>query len=895
MVTKSENGYSLSGGGINAVVGEYGQLAALRLYDDCDETFRATNYVLNPEGAPKQSADKVEHEWFGELFLSVRTDRFDAEYKTSEASSRVMTADGTGVTVSYGFPPSLKLTERYEVSERGLTLTLAVENGGTEAVEVTDLGIAMPFNEYWTPAFEGEELYDTRVTAHSYVSRDSTYIYAQRPSGNGRFLLITPVPGSHAGFEYRDTWRERAGHGRSLWAQDREGWACGLYVYYIYSAAISRTGSGYLGSTSLTLAPGERREYGFLFRSVGDYAAMKRALYDDGVVDAVAVPGFAYCEDMDARFYLHVRPDVSIDSINIRCMHETRLYKNLRNCVSNDLLCKNTQSHVDFVEEKTVGGERYLVYSLHLSCLGVNHVDIGYSIDGAAKSTTLQFYLMESAGALLERRAAFIADTQTHKADGGIGDTVFDDWMMDSKCVREHVQPGYWEMSYWGWGDDWGYTHGEFLAEYASYKPEPRYLRTVDDYLETAIWRDLMGEHHDDFLVHDFLSREPNKSPVYRGYAYPHIYNTYLAMYRAAKTYPSAISYKHPPREYLRRAYGILRALYRSGQVAYNWETGLMGECTTPELIDALERESMTDEAADVCAIMTEKYGNFKNTKYPYGSEYFYDNTGEEAVYTLAAMNGNAEMMRKIDKKTRACRGSQPVWYYYAVPTTVCGEHWWNFQYTAALAGIALDENLRFRLDMSPDERANAQRISYAAKLANLTSVNSGQIDADPENIGAAAWTYQAVLGHLGGMGVGGGKLHNGWRQMAGEADLGLFGALRFLSADVARDEVFGLYGYGCDVTDADGVCRITPRDGLGRRLNFINEGVSLELSAGRIVKAEAAADLSRIALTVCGYGAGCVAARLTVTGAVYKSCEMANNVFDITLEETETVIMLER
>jgi hypothetical protein len=37
------------------------------------------------------------------------------------------------------------------------------------------------------------------------------------------------------------------------------------------------------------------------------------------------------------------------------------------------------------------------------------------------------------------------------------------------------------------------------------------------------------------------------------------------------------------------------------------------------------------------------------------------------------------------------------------------------------------------------------------------------------------------------------GKLHAGWREMTGEADLGLFGAIRILSADVANDPIFGL------------------------------------------------------------------------------------------------------
>ncbi|MCA5960496.1 hypothetical protein LC724_08640 [Blautia sp. RD014234] len=150
--------------------------------------------------------------------------------------------------------------------------------------------------------------------------------------------------------------------------------------------------------------------------------------------------------------------------------------------------------------------------------------------------------------------------------------------------------------------------------------------------------------------------------------------------------------------------------------------------------------------------------------------------------------------MAKVNEKTRACRGVQPIWYHYGNPTTICGENWFNFQYTASLAGYCMDDRLRMQDNgMSSEEAGLAQRINYAGKLANFTVINSGQIDADAENVGTVAWTYQAEMGNDTALGTGGGKLHNGWRQMSGEADLALFGAIRIASSDVAEDPVFGL------------------------------------------------------------------------------------------------------
>ncbi|HEX3776425.1 MAG TPA: MYXO-CTERM sorting domain-containing protein, partial [Polyangiaceae bacterium] len=180
----------------------------------------------------------------------------------------------------------------------------------------------------------------------------------------------------------------------------------------------------------------------------------------------------------------------------------------------------------------------------------------------------------------------------------------------------------------------------------------------------------------------------------------------------------------------------------------------------------------------------------------------------------------------------RACRGQEPTWYYYADPVTLNGENWWQFQYTAALAGYCMDDYLR-HYSTTPELD---ERLSYAAKIANVNAINSGQIDADPANLGAISWTYQAMKGnvYVNSFDPANGKLHNGWREMAGEADLGLFGAIRILSADVANDPIFGLFGYGSDVSHAGTCTSVTPHDGVFKRLNLISQKFHLDLNRDR-------------------------------------------------------------
>jgi MYXO-CTERM domain-containing protein len=73
---------------------------------------------------------------------------------------------------------------------------------------------------------------------------------------------------------------------------------------------------------------------------------------------------------------------------------------------------------------------------------------------------------------------------------------------------------------------------------------------------------------------------------------------------------------------------------------------------------------------------------------------------------------------------------------------------------------------------------------------------------------------------------------------MSGEADLGLFGALRILSADVAVDPVFGLTGYGCNVVQSNACLGVTPTDGVFKRLNLITQKLSMALDRDRYTAA---------------------------------------------------------
>lgn len=803
--------YDISNSNFQVSTGSNGDITSLKLAGDN----YPTNYVMNATNAPNQNT--ADHQWLGELMFTYRLNNGAWTKAWTSKSADARTQNQTGNTVNVVYQNSantegirnFRVNESYSLVSDYLLWQIQVTNTSTQTLEIGDFGLPLPFNEFWTGG-GNEQIYETRVVTQSFIGNNSSYVTVQRPSGIGPSLLLVPDSTTGAGFEYMDNWRIQD-HAGSKWAGDQGGWVEGLSVYYIHSNVIKSTGRGYLNNTSLTLAPGASKTYSFKFFKSASEQATKDRLYSEGMIDTTVVPGMIVPTDQTAKFDL--RTSKTITSVTAQYPSETTV-----------------------TSLGTTSGDHKL-YSLTMSHLGPNNITVNY---GSGETTTLQFYAIEPVANALQRHATFMVNNQQWNVPGDIRDKVFDDWMMQTKAKRNNF------AGYWGWGDDWGYTHAQFLAEKNVQNPVASEITALDQYLKVAIWGNLMADHHTDYLVPDFLMAAPNTTPTYRGYAYPHIYNTYFSMYKISKLYPGLIAYTETSNTYLLRAYNIMKALY-DGPVAYNWNTGLMGEVTTPDIIKALQTEGYTTQANDLISKMNTKYNNFAATTYPYGSEYNYDNTGEEAVYMLAKMNNNNTIKSKINTKTRAVRGKMPVWYFYSDPVTINGEPWWQFQYTAALAGTAMDDWVRNN-SATPEVE---QRLSYAAKLANLSAINSGQISSDAANIGAVSWTYQAMKGNNGALGLDGGPLFNGWRGMSGEADLGLFGAIKLLSSDVSVDPIFGLYGYGCEVTDSGGNYIVVPKDGVFQRLNLITEKWGMTLERDRYTQATVAKAKNGVSFTL--------------------------------------------
>lgn len=886
---KTSTGYEMTNDNFKVDIGDNGTIQGLYLSDDDFDT----NYVMNAKDNPAQNT--TGHEWVGDLIFRTQPSGasgadnvWQKEYTNkSDATRNIDISNNKKVVVTYtpgtnnGGIQNMGVTETYSLDNDGhLKWDITVKNDSDHGLVIGDFGLPLPFKEWWkySGADKTSQAYQESVVYHSFVGQNSSYVYATRPSGIGNFLVMTPDDTTDAGFEYQDHWGQYSHTGdEEPWTQfSKSGYDNGLSVYYIHSNAIKETNEGYLPNTSLTLAPQQSKTYSFKFSrsdiknntkaassssatsntssTSGDMTStkyedqLKSILYKENVMDAVSVPGMIVPKNNDGeatgKLYLHTKvpaSDISFDYQNQTNDYESQQANSNNDTSSN--LGSNEQGKVTFDKTITKNGEQYHIYNFDFKSLGRNNVIVNYKVNGNPLKTTLQYYVIDNPEKALSQHANFMLKTQW-KDSSKFYNNIFDDWDFNTQAKRGN----FGGASNWGnlgWGDDWGLTHGLFLAAQNANDPNKDQVEALSSYLEDGIWNGLMKNHHKDYKIPNWLTDQVvngNGTDDYswRGWAYPHVYNTYYEMYQIEKNYPNLIDYPESAKDYLLKAYNIMKSLYVNNAVNNN--DGLEGESTDAGIISALKSEHLTSEANTIQDILKNKYAAFAQDPYPYTSEYPYDNTAEEGVYGLGNMYNNQNMMHMVDMKTRASRSVQPTWYQYSVPVTINGESWWQFQYTDSLAGTAMDNWLREQNNgMSQDQLGLAERANYAAKLGNLTHINSGQIDGNSNNIGAVAWYYQAELGNTTRQhyGVGAGTMHNGWIPLSGEADLSLFGALQVLSADVVNDPIFGLTGYGADVEDNGDSISVTPEDGLRTRLNLIDQHLAYTFSGDKYTHAD--------------------------------------------------------
>jgi hypothetical protein len=737
---------------------------------------------------------------------------------------------------------------RWELKGQKLLWTISLRNPGAHPVTIEDLALPLPYN-----SGGGEnptEIFEQRVVKHHFISGNNSFIFWERPTGVGPYLLMLPTQGTSLEYFATGTGENR-----------------GAFQVFIHSAhaVTTKTGSWRQPNTKLILKAGEQKQYHFVFRWANNYQELRDIIVDEGGIDVRVTPGMTVPNDLDATLALRTRR--KIGSIS-----------------------------AEFPAATTISAERQLhpgtrLYKIHFSRLGENRLTIDY---GEGERTYLEFFVTEPLETLYKKRAAFIVDHQQHKDRTKWYDGLFSIYDMKHHVLRGPDNPDYFDtsrLSYVLTCDDPALDKAPFVAAKNLYYPNPHEIDGLEYYIRHYVWGGLQRTDKETPYPYGVYGtpnwkvnrdtalrkrnandRNKDKMHVWRSYDYPHIVMLYYHLYQIAKRYPGMTHYLDA-KGYLERAKETAKAFFLYPYEILPWyETykwGCYNELLLVPLMRDLEKEGFAKDAAFLRSEWEKKVKYFiYDDPYPFRSEYAIDATAFESTEALAKYAllhtlqpdsnlwfdknlkrwyshphiDKADAKNFMDRQMAAniaLRGSiEPAYYYLGSDYRGRSDNF-TLTYMTQMGGWSiLDYGLHFAADP-----AEYLRLGYAAYLAPFALMNTGTAASGygfwypgKDNDGASGWAFESQ------------QHTNTWIQKVqdrgpwyydGEVDLGYGGATRSAATILTKDPVFGWTALGGTLSMQDHRMAVIPRDGLRTRFFYRNgaDGFDLELDRDGFAK----------------------------------------------------------
>jgi hypothetical protein len=782
----------------------------------------ATNYIGNERNTP--GLDASDSLWTGDIVSTVWELLGDWKaahlgqneiFKTSGKWKREMTGKSAdirqvshskdafhvkydGQAANEGGLRSYRVAMTYRPGEgNSLLWDIEIENVTGGVLEIGELGFPLMVNDdyaelYYEPggreAISGggdvdfartpvrqKLIHEQKMLVHHFVAGHSSYALVQRPLGDAPYLLVHPTLDTSFECIYKE---QNSGFG--IHAQ---GWR-GPDVLAIHSLAtknLRRWNSNpwVNGHTSLVLQPEEKKSYQIRFVLVESYEAIREESYKAGNLGIRVLPSMVVQEDTDVFVELKSKSD--IDKINF-------LSDNIK------------------VTSKRREGEKTLL-TLSFKGRGQKSLKLLY---GEGRWTNLHFYCIEDIAGLLKARGEFVVDRQFydnpddpyHRHHGFLP---FDHRTGSRFLDSDEV----WEV---GGSDESGFSEPLFLAEKNVYFPSKKEVDTLETYIADCLFKYIQNPETYEVRASLFWKERTPSSPwghwtkerseaAFRTYNYVHPANIYHALYRIGKRY--GLLTRERPEEYLKMSYHTCMKWFSAGP----WKhIGMMEGSNAIHILADIEKEGWKEEHANLRQAMKECDDQFVEDPYPYSSELIIDQTAHEQVYFFTKFFENAEKNRKTVQVLKALRGgNQPVWFRYGNDKRGDIACWYN----ASLNGLALLNS--FEDSGDPD-----------ALLKGYAGVMSVMHNVLPDGMG-----FNHFICTPG--------IFDNEPPRTFESGSGLWGFLQAAKSYVVRDETFGLVGYGCAVEAAGQQIRVTPKDGLRKRVRFAAEKIDVEATQGEI------------------------------------------------------------
>ncbi len=758
----------------------------------------------------------------------------------------------------------ISVSTSYELEYDKLLQKFVLTNISENEITLCDVGIRQACHT----EFRWGESASPNVIGHYHIGANSSHGTYYRVDGEGPCLIFAPNEDTKLLYYDVQKWFDPAANKREK--EEAEGDGKGFTMLYPFAAkraerAAKKGARIRAKQYTVSLKPGETAVFSFAYFWAEHFLTAGKRMAQEGLVHAVSIPGYTIPQGTAVQLCL----------------------ESVWGQDGAEVFCDESKEPISCIRtKKSESGTEQRFYEFVFKTLGEHTISVHY---GKQKQAYLYYFAAQPVETLWEKRAAFIAAHQI-KNENLWYDGLLCEW--NNKTGVQLSPDNYDTIG--GWRiyevscDDPGLAKPAFLSSKQTVLPNQDEIAALDRYLDRFVWGGLQQTEEEPYpygiygipdwhvLRNSKEDGARGKLHIWRIYDYPHIALTWYNMYLTAVRYPN-MEFQQEPLAYLKRAYGTACGLFTIPSEIDDWsayKTGLYNECVIPRIIASLRENDMKAQADRLETFWMRKVKFFvTECKDVFGSEYPFDTTGFESTFVLAEDGLKTAVFERDDspfaegipyekavqfmesqhKCNIACRGYlEPSYFGYGSDYRGNCTHY-LLSYMSQMGGCSV---LRHALyyEKEPWEML---RLGYGSLLSSYALMNAGD-----EASGYGYWFPGKE--HDGAAGGGFEPLYEGktWLDQphsggswyySCEIDLGFCGGIRGASCIVAEDPLFGLVGYGAELTKKDGSWTVKRNDAAGKEFHYLakDKRLHIVLDHGTFAKTAAQYNESDHSLTL--------------------------------------------
>ncbi|ESQ91158.1 DUF5695 domain-containing protein [Asticcacaulis benevestitus] len=744
------------------------------------------------------------------------------DYSTAFKRSKVTplkvkgTLAAADITHSLGAGLPLKVTRTWSVIEGKLVLRYTLRNPGKTAIEIGGLGLPMVFDNIIT----GRHLDDAHETASfydPYVGKDAGYLQVNRLNGAGPSLLV--LPEKNTPFElYKPILNERnADKSLKIYndPEQRNMTFEGFYDWMVASKGFADTDwkgiQQWNAPSSLVLKAGESRTIGVRFVLSPSVREIETTLIQNGRPVAVGLPGYVVPTDMNAELFVHSAQAVKSVSIYPEGALEVGASQKVKDGWVKYAVNGKAEGRARMTltyADGSVQTVHYLVTKPEREVVA----DMGHFLttkqwyenpsDPFKRSPSIMGYDRDKNEIITQDNRVWISGLSD---EGGAGS-----WLATIMKQLDNPKPDevakferFADTTLWGQiqtpdgADKYGVRKSVMF-----YDPKTMPEGTYDPKLKWDVW--------------SAWDRE-GAADLGRSYNYPHVAAAWWTLYRLGR-YHDGLTKAETWQTYLTRAAETTKAMMT--KAPYYTQFGQMEGDVFVYILEDLKREGYSAEATEIETMMKARADIWKTLKYPFGSEMPWDSTGQAEVYMWSRYFGDDKAADTTREVILAYDPTIPHWGYNG-----SARRFWDFLYAGKQSRIERQlHHYGSSLNAVPlfdAYRANPKdyqllRAAYGGLMGSLTNIDS-------EGFASAAFHSFPDAMH--------------WDGMSGDYGMSFFGHAVAASSYLVDHPTFGWAGFGGNVTEANGVVTLMPKDSARTRVFIAPAGLWLTLDAGKFTQ----------------------------------------------------------